>query len=151
MNVSLSRDVLVLIFYSSDVLMNIGDSFDVFMNVRDSLDILMNVFLSSDIFMNVGDGSRVDLSGVVIRVYNDRGGMDNRGRGSGSVVGISQGGNTSIARESCISGITSIASISGIGRDDSGGSHRQKSRNSDKSLHGEYELLLCFKNTQLPM
>merc|ERR1712242_339768 len=116
MNVSLSRDVLVLIFLSSDVLMNIGDSFDVlmnigdsfdvFMNVRDSLDILMNVFLSSDIFMNVRDGSRINLSSVVIRVYNDGGSMDNRGGGSGSVVSISQGGTsiTSIGRESCISG-----------------------------------------------
>merc|ERR1712223_806328 len=128
------RNLSINIFFSGDVFMNIGDSFDVFMNVRDGLDILMNVFLSSDIFMNVRDGSRVNLSSVVIRVYNDGGSMDNRGGGSGSVVSISQGGTsiTSIGRESSISGITSIASISGIGRDDSGGSHRQKSRNSDK-------------------
>merc|ERR1711884_680988 len=113
----------MFIFLSSDVLMNIGDSFDVLMNIGDSFDVLMNVFLSSDIFMNVGNGSRVNLSSVVIRVHNDGGGMDNRGGGSGSVVSISQGGTsiTSIGRESCISGITSIASVSGIGRDDSGG------------------------------
>merc|ERR1719412_609013 len=114
MNVRDGLDILMNVFLSSDVLMNVGDS----------LDVLMNVFLSSDIFMNVRNGSRVNLSSVVIRVYNDGGSMDNRGGGSGSIVSISQGGT----------GITSIASVSGIGRDDSGGSHRQKSRNSDKSL-----------------
>merc|ERR1712020_122251 len=82
MNIGDSGNILMFIFLSSDVLMNIGDSFDVLMNVRDSLDILMNVFLSSDIFMNVRDGSRGNLSSIVIRVHNDGGGMDNRGGGS---------------------------------------------------------------------
>merc|ERR1719414_122382 len=140
MFVFFSSDILMFVFFSRDVLMNVRDGSDILMNVffgRDVLmnirygsDILMNIFLSSDILMNVGNGSGVNLSSVVIRVYNDGGGMDNRGGGSSGVVSISQGGTsiTSISRESCIS------SIASIGGDDSGGSHRQKSRNSDKSL-----------------
>jgi len=60
------------------------------------------------------------------------------------------------SRDSCI-GVSSITSISGVGytsdvgSDDSGvslggsGGNSQESRKSDKSLHFEYELLLCFR------
>merc|ERR1739844_73603 len=83
------RNLGINVGLRGNFLMNVCDSLDILMNVRDSLNILMNVFLSSDILMNIGYGSRVNLSGVVIRVYNNGSGMDNRGRGSGSIVSVS--------------------------------------------------------------
>merc|ERR1719220_207835 len=166
-NVSLRGNLGVNVGLSSDIVMNIGDSLDVFMNIRDSFDIFMNIGLSSDIFMNIGLGSdlgvdvgfseRVNLAGVVIRVNDGCVGNGKRGRGiSGNVLvscrcGYGSGVCRVSSRDSCVwvSSVSSIASV-GEGSDDSGvsfgggASHGQESRKSDKSLHFEYELLLCF-------
>merc|ERR1719225_557947 len=82
MNISLSRNVLMFIFFSSNVLMYIG--------------------LSSNILMNIGLSSGINLSSIVIRIYDNGGSMDKWGRGSGGIVGISQRGSIipMISRES---------------------------------------------------
>jgi hypothetical protein len=170
MNVGLSFDFGVNVGFSLNVLMNIRDSFNffmniglgsnLFMNIRDSFDIFMNIGLGSNLSVDVGFSEGVKLASVVIGVHgNGCRGNSKRGRGISGDVSVScrcssigSGVCRVSSRDSCV-WVSSISSITIVweGGDDSGvsfgggASHSQESRKSDKSLHFEYELLLCFR------
>jgi hypothetical protein len=88
-NIGLSSDVFMYVSLSRDILMYVGLSSDILMFVFLGSDILMNIGLSINLSVNVGFSSRINLSSVVIRIYNNGGCVDKWGRGSSGIVSIS--------------------------------------------------------------
>merc|ERR1712029_920277 len=106
-DVRFSGNLDIDVRFSGNVFVNVRFSGDIFVNVRLSGNIFMNVRFSGNVFMNIRDGSRVNLSSVVIRVHNNGGSMNNGGRGVCGNVSVSgdRGGSvgtSGISRVSCI-------------------------------------------------